>query len=136
MDVIQTRQDKRRRRIQIIVNSIKSAKNPDIKRLILKCSSMWGMSTRVVKEYLEMARFQIGEEEIDAEKLIQEEKKEIEENEIIKAEIKEIKEEVEDEEKNIEKREIVNEEEKQQRKKESEEEFNDYMKTLRDKKDD
>lgn len=53
------RQDERKKRIGIMQSSIKEAENPDYELLILKCCNEWGISIRVIKEYLKIALFNI-----------------------------------------------------------------------------
>ena len=45
------------KKIGIVQNSIKRAKNPDYEKLILMCCSEWGVTRRTAKEYIEIAKF-------------------------------------------------------------------------------
>ena len=73
MNIIKYRQEERSRKIGIIKNSIKNAENPDFKKLVLICCKEWNMSARVIKEYINVAKFEI-EQEKPAEKLSEQER--------------------------------------------------------------
>ena len=60
MNVIRARQEERTIKIKQIEGSIKKAKKPDYNKLLMMCCSEWGMSKRVVKEYIEIAMFNLG----------------------------------------------------------------------------
>jgi len=72
MNIIRARQEERRTKIGIIKSSILKAQEPDLKKLVFICCKKWGMSERVVKEYIKQAQFEIEMEstipQIDAEK--------------------------------------------------------------------
>jgi len=58
MDITKNRTAERKVRIAQMAASIKQAENPDFDRLILLACSEWGVSMRVAKEYLKVAKFQ------------------------------------------------------------------------------
>ena len=59
MNIIRVRQSERLKRIEIIVNSLKKSKNPDINKLVMFCCSEWGISQRTAKEYIKIAEFKL-----------------------------------------------------------------------------
>jgi hypothetical protein len=63
MNIIKARREERDYRIrqieESIKNVIKSGNELDIKKLILMCCSEWGMSKRAVKEYVDIAKFNL-----------------------------------------------------------------------------
>ena len=60
MDIIKDRQADRLKKIGVVKNSIERAKNPDYEKLILTCCSEWGVTRRTAKEYIEIAKFELG----------------------------------------------------------------------------
>ena len=63
MNIIKARQEERRMKIQQMINTLHRAHNEgleiDEKKLINQCCLEWGMSNRVIKEYLKIAKFQL-----------------------------------------------------------------------------
>ena len=63
MDVIKERQLMRLKRIRIIEKSIKIAKEKNLiideNKIILACCSDWGITERMAKEYLKIAKFNL-----------------------------------------------------------------------------
>lgn len=60
MNIIGVRQEKRKEIIGVMVNSIKKAEKPDYEKLIMAVCSQYGLSERTAREYLKVAKFQIG----------------------------------------------------------------------------
>ena len=60
MNIIKYRQEERRAKVQQFISTLKKAKEKgveiDEKKLILMACGEWGMSERVVKEYLKIAK--------------------------------------------------------------------------------
>ena len=59
MNIIKMRQEERIAKISSIKKSILKAETIDYNRLLMKCCSTWGMSTRVVSEYIKIAKFEL-----------------------------------------------------------------------------
>ena len=59
MNIIQQRREDRKAKIVQMVESIKSSENPDYDKLVMLACSEWGISMRVAKEYLKIARFEV-----------------------------------------------------------------------------
>ena len=60
MNIIRMRQEERNTKIKSIENSIKKAKKPDYDKLLMMCCIEWGMSKRTVKEYIDIAKFNLS----------------------------------------------------------------------------
>jgi len=62
MNIIQQRQQERLMKITQIQNTISKMGGilkSEINNLVMQCSSEWGMSNRVIKEYIKVALFNI-----------------------------------------------------------------------------
>ena len=60
MNITRMRSEERRARISQMADSIKNAKDPDYDKLVMIACSEWGVTIRMAKEYLKIARFEVG----------------------------------------------------------------------------
>ena len=56
MNIINERQQERRNRINMMIESVKKAKNPDYHKLWLLCAKEWGISKRYFNELMEVVK--------------------------------------------------------------------------------
>ena len=76
MNVTRLRQEERLMKIGALRASISKAEDPDIEKLIMYACSEWGISERTAREYIRIAQFKIKLDKGEAEKLIEDGRKE------------------------------------------------------------